>query len=45
MRTATTNLRFDLPDKVLEFNLDPVEFNFSNPQLKDERKSILKTFS
>jgi hypothetical protein len=45
IRTATTNLRFDLPEKASVINRTPSQINFMDPRLKSDKKTILKSLS
>lgn len=45
MRTATTNLRFDLPDIEGDLKATPEPLNFSSRNFKTDRQTVLKTLS
>ena len=45
IRTATTNLRFEIPSMAKNIDQDSVEINFLDPRLKQEKQSILKSLS
>lgn len=45
IRTATTNLRFDLPEKANEIERNWSQIDFLDPRLKSHHQTILKTLS
>jgi hypothetical protein len=45
LRTATTNLRFELPEKAQEITHNTSQLDFFDPRLKKDNSTILKSLS